>query len=72
MSEFDDILKKMREGLGQMAEDAQQKYNELVEYLDSHDAEQIKGDFKKMPPIPATSCISMATSCRRGRRKRLL
>ena len=40
MSEFDDILKKMREGLGQMAEDAQQKYNELVELFKGGDPQE--------------------------------
>ena len=30
-----------------MAEEAQGKYNELVEYLDTHDSDQIKDDLRK-------------------------
>ena len=48
MSDFDEILKKMREGLGEMAAEAQAKYNDLVAYLDSHDSDEIKADLKKM------------------------
>ncbi len=31
-----------------MAEEAQGKYNELVQYLDSHDSDQIKNDLREM------------------------
>ena len=48
MSDFDDILKQVREGISQMAEEAQGKYNELVQYLDSHDSDQIKNDLREM------------------------
>ncbi len=48
MSDFEDIIKQMRESLSQMAEEAQGKYNELREYLDSHDSEEIKSDLKEM------------------------
>ncbi len=48
MSEIDDILKKMKEGLGEMAEEAREKYNDLMEYLDNHSSEEIKSDLQKM------------------------
>lgn len=48
MNDFDDILKKMREGLGEMAEEARGKYNDLMDYLDNHSSEEIKSDLQKM------------------------
>ena len=48
MSDFDDILRQMREGISQMAEEAQGKYNELIEYLDTHNSDEIKSDLKEM------------------------
>ena len=47
MSDFDDILNSLKKGLGEMTEEVQQKYNELVEYLDTHDSEEIKADLRK-------------------------
>ena len=48
MNDFDDILKKMKESLGSMATEAQEKYNDLVTYLDTHDSEEIKANLRKM------------------------
>ena len=47
MSDFDDILKKMREAVDGMADDARQKYDDLKEYLDTHDTEEIKANLGK-------------------------
>ncbi len=48
MNDFDEILKKLKEGIGSMAEEAQGKYNELVNYLDTHDSEDIKKELSKV------------------------
>ncbi len=48
MNDFDEILKKLKEGIGSMAEEAQGKYNELVNYLDTHDSEDIKKELCKV------------------------
>lgn len=48
MSDFDDLLKGIKKGLGELAEDAQEKYNDLVTYLDTHDANEIKHDLVEM------------------------
>ena len=48
MSDFDDLLKGIKKGLSELAEDAQEKYNDLTNYLDSHDANEIKRDLLEM------------------------
>ena len=47
MGDFEDILKRVREGLGAMADEAQQRYNDLVTYLDTHDTEEIKESLRQ-------------------------
>ena len=47
MNDFDEIIASLKKGIGEMAEDAQKKYNELVEYLDSHSSDEIKADLRK-------------------------
>ena len=46
MSDFDQLMKDMKQGLNELAEDAQKKYGELINYLDSHNADEIKNDLK--------------------------
>ncbi|MBQ6063803.1 MAG: hypothetical protein IJK42_08980 [Prevotella sp.] len=48
MSDFDDLLKGIKNGLGELAEEAQKKYNDLTNYLDTHDANEIKRDLIDM------------------------
>lgn len=48
MSDFDELLKGIKNGLGELAEEAQQKYNDLTTYLDTHDANEIKRDLLDM------------------------
>ena len=66
MSEIDDILKKMKEGLGEMAEEAREKYNDLMEYLDNHSSEEIKSDLQKMASKAKEAGISMVVFDRNG------
>ena len=47
MNDFDELLNGIKKGLGSLAEDMQQKYGELVEYLDTHDSDQIKADLRE-------------------------
>ena len=47
MSDFDDLLKGIKKGLSELA-DAQEKYNDLTNYLDTHNADEIKRDLKEI------------------------
>lgn len=47
MSDFDQLMKEMKQGISELAEDAQKKYGELINYLDNHDANEIKNDLKE-------------------------
>lgn len=48
MSDFDDLLNGIKKGLSELAEDAQEKYNDLTNYLDTHNADEIKRDLKEI------------------------